>query len=192
MPWLRRVEPTGVPVMLLHNYPYHREAGYLAQMFDNVYFDIGLGLNYAGSQSAQLIAESLEVAPFTKQRYSSDAWGPSELHFLGALLWRGGLARVSGRGVRDGGGSAGSSVSGSRTGSGHAPTPSVCCASSVTRTPSGSTGSDPGAARRCVTGGPMEARSPRRPDAGAGADRAQRHPDPGRDGHPVPERAVRC
>ncbi len=102
MPWLRRVEPTGVPVMLLHNYPFHREAGYLAQMFDNVYFDIGLGINYVGSQSPQVIAESLEVAPFTKQLYSSDAWGPGELHFLGALLWRRGVSRVVGQWVQDG------------------------------------------------------------------------------------------
>ena len=102
MPWLRQVEPTGVPVMLLHNYPYHREAGYLAQMFDNVYFDIGLGLFYSGSQSAQIVAESLEVAPFTKQLYSSDAWGPSELHLLGALLWRRGMSRVLGQWVTDG------------------------------------------------------------------------------------------
>jgi predicted TIM-barrel fold metal-dependent hydrolase len=102
MPWLRQVEPTAVPVMLLHNYPYHREAGYLAQVFDNVYFDIGLGLNYAGSQSPQLVAESLEVAPFSKQLYSSDAWGPSELHLLGALLWRRGITRVVGQWVRDG------------------------------------------------------------------------------------------
>ena len=102
MPWLRQVEPTGVPVMLLHNYPYHREAGYLAQMFDNVYFDVGLGINYVGSQSPQVIAESLEVAPFTKQLYSSDAWGPSELHLLGALLWRRGVSRVVGQWVLDG------------------------------------------------------------------------------------------
>jgi predicted TIM-barrel fold metal-dependent hydrolase len=102
MPWLRRVESTGVPVMLLHNYPYHREAGYLAQVFDNVYFDTGLGINYVGSQSPQVIAESLEVAPFHKQLYSSDAWGPGELHFLGALLWRRGMSRVVGRWVQDG------------------------------------------------------------------------------------------
>lgn len=102
MPWLRLVEPTGVPVMLLHNYPYHREAGYLAQVFDNVYFDVGLGINYVGSQGPQVIAESLEVAPFTKQLYSSDAWGPSELHYLGALLWRRGVSRVVGQWVLDG------------------------------------------------------------------------------------------
>lgn len=96
MPWLRLVESTGVPVMLLHNYPYHREAGYLAQVFDNVYFDVGLGVNYAGSQSRQIIAESLEVAPFHKQLFSSDAWGPSELHLLGSLLWRRGISSVIG------------------------------------------------------------------------------------------------
>src|SRR5262249_33224923 len=38
---LRALEPTGAPVMLLHNYPYHREAGYLAQVFPNVYADLG-------------------------------------------------------------------------------------------------------------------------------------------------------
>jgi uncharacterized protein len=35
-----------------------------------------------------VIAESLEVAPFAKVLFSSDAWGPPELHHLGALLWR--------------------------------------------------------------------------------------------------------
>jgi hypothetical protein len=100
--WLRQVEPTGVPVMLLHNYPYQREAGYLAQVFDNVYFDIGLGVNYVGAQSRQVIAESLELAPFHKQLFSSDAWGPSELHLLGALLWRRGVSSVLGDWVTSG------------------------------------------------------------------------------------------
>jgi predicted TIM-barrel fold metal-dependent hydrolase len=104
-PWLRRVAPTGVPVMLLHNYPYHREAGYLAQVFDNVYFDVGLGVSYTGSQSRQLVAESLEVAPFHKLLYSSDGWGPAELHYLGALLWRRAGDRVVGAGVEEGEGS---------------------------------------------------------------------------------------
>ncbi|WP_036922419.1 amidohydrolase family protein [Propionicicella superfundia] len=94
--WLRLVEPTGVPVMLLHNYPFHREAGYLAQVFDNVYFDVGLGVNYAGAASRSIIAESLELGPFHKQVFSSDAWGPAELHLLGSLLWRRGVASVIG------------------------------------------------------------------------------------------------
>ncbi|HKC27239.1 MAG TPA: hypothetical protein VKB75_04430 [Jatrophihabitans sp.] len=34
-----------------------------------------------------------------KVLYSSDAWGPAELHYLGARLWRDGLASVFGRWV---------------------------------------------------------------------------------------------
>jgi predicted TIM-barrel fold metal-dependent hydrolase len=36
------------PIMLLHCYPYEREAGYLAQAFNNVYLDGGLAINYLG------------------------------------------------------------------------------------------------------------------------------------------------
>ncbi len=100
--WLRLVEPTGVPVMLLHCYPYQREAGFLAQVFGNVYFDVGEGLNYVGAQSVQLVAESLELAPFHKQLFSSDAWGPAELHLLGSWLWRRAICTVVGRWVTRG------------------------------------------------------------------------------------------
>jgi uncharacterized protein len=91
-----------VPVLLLHCYPFHRQAGYLAQAFDNVSFDVGLGVNHAGVRSVEIIAEALEMAPFAKQLYSSDAWGPPELHLLGSVLWRRGTARVLGRWVREG------------------------------------------------------------------------------------------
>jgi predicted TIM-barrel fold metal-dependent hydrolase len=100
--WLRLVAPSGVPVMLLHCYPYHREAGYLAQVFDNVYFDVGEGLNYVGAQGVQLVAESLELAPFHKQLFSTDAWGPAELHLLGSWLWRRAVCTVAGRWVTRG------------------------------------------------------------------------------------------
>lgn len=94
MPWLRRQPETGSAIMLLHCYPYHREAGYLAQVFPRVYFDLGLGINYSGAASTAIIRAGLELAPFGKQLYSSDAWGLPELHLLGAVLWRDGLARA--------------------------------------------------------------------------------------------------
>lgn len=84
------------PVLLLHTYPFQRNAGYLAQMFAHVYMDVGLAINYTGAQSPQVIAESLEVAPFTKILFSSDAWGLPELHLLGSWLFRRGMARVLG------------------------------------------------------------------------------------------------
>ncbi|KHK97329.1 amidohydrolase [Microbacterium mangrovi] len=102
LPLLRRPEAARAPIMLLHCYPYHREAGYLAQAFDNVYFDVGLGVNYVGAQSRQVIAESLELAPFAKQLYSSDAFGLPELHLVGSVLWRRGMAAVLARWVAEG------------------------------------------------------------------------------------------
>lgn len=85
---LRQPAVAAVPVMLLHCYPFHREAGYLAQAFDQVYCDVGLAVNHVGARAAAVVAESMELAPFAKLLYSSDAWGPAELHFLGAALWR--------------------------------------------------------------------------------------------------------
>jgi predicted TIM-barrel fold metal-dependent hydrolase len=82
------------PIMLLHCYPYEREAGYLAQAFNNVYLDGGLAINFLGARSTAFIARLLEMAPFRKILYSSDAFGPPELHYLGARLWRNGIRDV--------------------------------------------------------------------------------------------------
>jgi uncharacterized protein len=100
--FLRMPGVAEVPIVLLHCYPYHREAGYLAQAFPNVHFDVGLAVNHVGVRSTQVIAESFELAPFAKQLYSSDAWGPPELHHLGAALWRRAVTTVFGRWVEDG------------------------------------------------------------------------------------------
>jgi len=91
-PLLRAIQPTGVPVMLLHNYPYHREAGYLAQVFPHVYVDAGLATHNLGARAPVLLAEALELAPFGKFLYSSDAFGLPELHYLGAALFRSALS----------------------------------------------------------------------------------------------------
>jgi predicted TIM-barrel fold metal-dependent hydrolase len=91
-----------LPILLLHTYPFQRNAGYLAQMFANVYLDVGLAINYVGAQSPQVIAESLELAPFGKLLFSSDAWGLPELHLVGSLLFRRGMSRVVGEWVARG------------------------------------------------------------------------------------------
>ncbi len=82
------------PIVLLHCYPYEREAGYLAQAFNNVYLDGGLSINYLGARAPAFIARLLEMAPFRRILYSSDGYGPAELHYLGATLWRNGIHRV--------------------------------------------------------------------------------------------------
>ena len=102
LPLLRQAAIRDTPVMLLHGYPYHRESGYLAQAFSNVYFDVGLGLNHVGSRSADVVGEALELAPFAKQLYSSDAYAVPELHLLGSIQWRRSMAQVLGDWVRRG------------------------------------------------------------------------------------------
>ncbi|SIL69990.1 protein fluG [Mycobacteroides abscessus subsp. abscessus] len=89
--FLHLTRTLGSNIMLLHCYPYHREAGYLAHAFPHVYCDIGLAINYVGARSQNLIAESLELAPFDKILFSTDAWGLPELYYLGSLLFKRGL-----------------------------------------------------------------------------------------------------
>jgi predicted TIM-barrel fold metal-dependent hydrolase len=99
---LRALAPTGTPVMLLHNYPYHRQAGYLAQVFPHVYVDVGLATHNVGHRAPALIAETLELVPFGKFLFSSDAFGLPELYHLGSLLFRRGLSDFLRSGLDDG------------------------------------------------------------------------------------------
>jgi predicted TIM-barrel fold metal-dependent hydrolase len=67
-----------------------------------VYVDGGLSINYLGARAPAFIARLLELAPFRKIDYSSDGFGPAELHYLGTALWRSGIRRVLGGFVNDG------------------------------------------------------------------------------------------
>jgi predicted TIM-barrel fold metal-dependent hydrolase len=91
---IRRFAELGVSVALLHCYPFHRDAGYLAAMYPNVYFDVGSALHYMGPSSGRLLAEAMEVAPFSKLLFSSDAFGVAEQYLLGATLFRRALREV--------------------------------------------------------------------------------------------------
>jgi len=100
--FLLATQDAGPPIMLLHCYPYHRQAGYLAHVFPHVYMDVGEALNHVGARSPAVLAEALELTPFHKMLYSSDAFGLPELHYLGATGFRRDLARVTGAFVADG------------------------------------------------------------------------------------------
>jgi predicted TIM-barrel fold metal-dependent hydrolase len=101
-PFLRATAAHGAPVLLLHNYPFHRHAAYLAQVFPHVFVDVGLATHNSGALSGALLRETLEVAPFGKLLFSSDAYALAELYHLGVLLFRRGLAAVLGQLVDDG------------------------------------------------------------------------------------------
>lgn len=86
-----------VPVMLLHCWPHHRTASYLAGVFPHVHLDLGLAMTYVGpSRAATLLAEAAETTPFGRLLYSSDAFGLAEYYFLGAAVFRRAIAEVYG------------------------------------------------------------------------------------------------
>ncbi|MBO0690721.1 MAG: amidohydrolase family protein [Candidatus Dormibacteraeota bacterium] len=91
---IRELGRLEVDLVLLHCYPYHREAAYLTSVFPNVYMDVGLALNHTGVQASRVLAEAMELAPFPKLLYSSDAFGLAELYLTGAVLFRRALAEL--------------------------------------------------------------------------------------------------
>jgi hypothetical protein len=87
-PFIAAAEAREVAITLLHCYPFLRESTWLAEVFSNVYFDVGVTLNFTGPQAKRTMEEALEMGPFFKQLYSSDAFGLAELHHLGAVQFR--------------------------------------------------------------------------------------------------------
>ncbi|MEU5436315.1 amidohydrolase [Streptomyces sp. NPDC020719] len=92
----------GTDLVLLHGYPYHRQAAHLASVFPHVYADVGPALVRTGARAADVLAELLELAPFGKLLYSSGARGLPELHVVSARLFTQALSRVLGAWVAEG------------------------------------------------------------------------------------------
>jgi len=84
----------GVPVVLLHTYPYVREAAYLASLYPEVYLDLSLTVPLVGPGAARVVGEALELAPASKVLYGSDAAGLAETIWLAARAMRGALAEL--------------------------------------------------------------------------------------------------
>jgi predicted TIM-barrel fold metal-dependent hydrolase len=100
--FLRATQERGVPVLLLHTYPFHRNAAYLAQVFGHVFLDLGLATHNTGALSTTLLRETMELVPFGKLLFSTDAYGLAELYLLGTVLFRSALATVLGELVGSG------------------------------------------------------------------------------------------
>jgi predicted TIM-barrel fold metal-dependent hydrolase len=101
-PFLAAAEPSAVPIVLLHCYPYHRRAGWLAQVFAGVYVDVGLTLAQVGARADAVIGEFCELAPFGKLLFSTDGYALPELHLVGAAQFRHSFARLLDAWVSDG------------------------------------------------------------------------------------------
>jgi hypothetical protein len=91
----------GMPVVLLHCYPYVRQAGYLASIYPGVHLDLSLAITLVPHRGEELVAEALELAPASKLLFATDASRLPEMFLLGTTWWRESLARALGRLVDD-------------------------------------------------------------------------------------------
>jgi uncharacterized protein len=83
------------PFVLLHCYPFVREASWMAHVYATVFLDLSLTIPYV-SRPAEALREALELAPVSKLLYGSHAARTPELYFLAAARWREALAEVLG------------------------------------------------------------------------------------------------
>ncbi|GAA3100534.1 amidohydrolase family protein [Streptosporangium carneum] len=90
--FIRATQPIGVPLVLMHCHPFHRQAAHLATVFPHVYVDVGLVPAHTAAGAAAVVGELLELVPFHKQLFGSDGHGVAETCYLGALYYRRGLA----------------------------------------------------------------------------------------------------
>jgi predicted TIM-barrel fold metal-dependent hydrolase len=89
------------PFVLLHCYPYVREAGYLAALYAHVFIDVSLAVPLTAHGCTAAFAEALELAPISKLLFGTDAHSVPELFYAGALHGRRGLAQALERLVAD-------------------------------------------------------------------------------------------
>jgi uncharacterized protein len=87
-PLLEWAQPLGTQIVLLHCWPYQREAGYLATVYPHVWADCGLSMHYSGPSAVEVLAPFFEMTPHTKLLYSSDAFGLAEFYAAGAGQFR--------------------------------------------------------------------------------------------------------
>ncbi|HLW48210.1 MAG TPA: amidohydrolase family protein [bacterium] len=86
--WLRPVfeHPPfrTITFVLLHSYPYVREAAWLAHVYPHVAMDLSLTVPFAAHGAADAIVEALALAPASKVLLATDAFSIPDLFWLAA------------------------------------------------------------------------------------------------------------
>ncbi|HEY2702515.1 MAG TPA: amidohydrolase family protein [Candidatus Dormibacteraeota bacterium] len=82
----------GLRIVLLHCYPYHREAAYLCAVHADVHMDLSLALPQAGLDGSRAMRETLGLCPWTKLLYATDATALPEAYLVAAERHREALA----------------------------------------------------------------------------------------------------
>ena len=80
--------------VMLHCFPFVREAAIMSALYPNVFMDLSLAVSLASPASGTIIAEALAIAPATKLLAGSDGHSCAEAHWYGMLCWKKGLTRA--------------------------------------------------------------------------------------------------
>lgn len=98
----------AITFVLLHSYPYIREASWLAHVYPHVAMDLSLTVPFAAHGAAGAIVEALALAPASKVLLATDAFSIPDLFWLAARHARealdGALAIIARRGFAGPGG----------------------------------------------------------------------------------------
>lgn len=83
-------------LVLLHCYPFHREAAYLCAVHRGAYMDLSLAVWLAAADGARAMHEVVGLCPWTKLLYATDASRLPEVYLVAAELHRDALAEAFG------------------------------------------------------------------------------------------------
>ncbi len=101
----RRNRLNGRPlpaIVLLHCYPFHKEAAYLSSIYANVYFDLSLVNFLAAPGFSSIFQEALALAPYGKMLIGTDGHSQPESFWWAARTCRQALPSVARRCKEDG------------------------------------------------------------------------------------------
>jgi uncharacterized protein len=88
-------ELKNLNVVMLHCYPFIKEAGYLASVYAGAYLDVGLTIPYTSVHGMKTaMHEALHLSPITKVLFSTDAQRTPEIFYLAAKWGRKVLGEV--------------------------------------------------------------------------------------------------
>lgn len=92
---LRKEKYKNTKVHLVHGgYPWVEEAAFIVSILPNVYMDISLQNPFTGHGVERIISQVLELAPFDKVMYGSDAFTVPEMNWMGVKLFNECFERV--------------------------------------------------------------------------------------------------
>lgn len=100
-PLLRSSLLPGLKLVLLHCYPFEREAAYLASLYEEVYMDLSLTSILVAAEFSGVLKSAFAAAPFSKILAGTDGHSQPESYWWAASRTRSSLSELLGQWVLD-------------------------------------------------------------------------------------------